>query len=213
MAEKKIICGGFLVGDGLDIDGKTLYATGTETSFKFEVYDVDFENGTFNFSSTYDELLEHINKGENVYGIYHEQSSKYLWYDYYLRLTHIDNSTLFFRYETMGFGEKKAYEFEIFNYDDQWCGKYYTHRVNCTYKNNKYTLLYSPDELADKFYEMPYLYDTTHSEYYPLVYINDDTKTYIWQGTVVNDDGSYTIRTFKGVGNNKEVTYTEKTIA
>lgn len=28
MAEKKIICGGFLVGDGLDIDGKTLYATG-----------------------------------------------------------------------------------------------------------------------------------------------------------------------------------------
>ena len=28
MAEQKAVCGGFLVGDGLKMDGKTLYATG-----------------------------------------------------------------------------------------------------------------------------------------------------------------------------------------
>lgn len=42
MAEKKIMCGGFLVGDGLDIDGKTLYATGGGGGAKFYTYNDDY---------------------------------------------------------------------------------------------------------------------------------------------------------------------------
>lgn len=41
MAEKKIMCGGFLVGDGLDIDGKTLYATGGGGGDS-KVFDIEF---------------------------------------------------------------------------------------------------------------------------------------------------------------------------
>lgn len=69
MAEqKKAVCGGFYIGDGLEMDGKTLYATGGssggETVFVECHASEDLQDITCDV--TYAQFLEMIASGKNV---------------------------------------------------------------------------------------------------------------------------------------------------
>lgn len=64
--EKKAVCGGFLIGDGLQMDGKVLSAESNQTTI---IYDIDF-GATFTDLIDYPidsrKVCEEVKSGKNV---------------------------------------------------------------------------------------------------------------------------------------------------
>lgn len=81
MAEKKAVCGGFYIGDGLEMDGKVLSATGGSSNNVFVVTAVWDDNigeyGDYAIDKSYDEVLEAINSYKIV--IFNYDKELYLY--------------------------------------------------------------------------------------------------------------------------------------
>lgn len=64
MAEQKAVCGGFIVGEGLEMNGKVLSATGDSGTKYIDFLTYDFASVTSETSVT--DLCDMVKNGENV---------------------------------------------------------------------------------------------------------------------------------------------------